>query len=202
MKDWAKKFNLPLPECSKCGICCLCATPSVSYKKLLEKAAEGDQFARDFFSLFIPYKNLDEARKISEFIVNKTLELCDNGTNDIPMEDLVFYRCRYYHFEKKCLIYENRPELCRVFPGSPFTVMHKNCAYYEWAQEAKKAYKKLKNDLKEMKKYKKELEDMKEQKRLEELLNRIKNLKNEEYKFMVTIPSLSIVSPACSWLRK
>ncbi len=64
MEKWAEKFNLPLPECNKCGTCCLCASPSKSYKELLQKASEGDEFARDFFSIFIPYKNFDEAKKI------------------------------------------------------------------------------------------------------------------------------------------
>lgn len=201
MQEWSEKFNIPLPECGKCGLCCLCATPSVSYKKLLEKAAAGDKFARDFFSIFVPYKNLDEARKMSEYIVNKTIKSCEDGTNDIPVDDLVFYHCRYYNFEKKCTIYETRPELCRIFPGSPFTILHEECAYYNWSQQCKKAYNNLKDQIKELKENKKELENMKEQKRLEELYLKIKNLKNDDFKFMLLAPSLCIVSPACSWLK-
>lgn len=201
MEQWSEKLNVPLPECGKCGICCLCATPSVSYKKLLEKAAEGDKFARDFFSIFIPYKSHDEARKISEELVERTIKACKDGSNDIPLEDLVFYRCRYYHFEKKCRIYEERPELCRVFPGSPYTILHKDCAFYDWAQECKKVYNNFKAELEELKKKKKEMEIMKEQKRYEDLLYRLKNLKDEEYRFMLTLPSLCIVSPAGSWLK-
>ncbi len=202
MKEWSEKLNIPLPDCAKCGICCLCATPSVSYKKLLEKAAKGDKFARDFFSVFIPYKNWDEARKISEEVVNKAIKSCENGTNNIPVEDLVFYHCRNYRFEKKCTIYEDRPEFCRAFPGSPYTVLSQDCAYYKWSQECKKAYNKIKANLEELKKNKEELENMREQKRLLELLKSIKNLKDKEYKFMMLVPKMCIVSPANSWLKK
>ncbi len=202
MKQWAEKLNITLPECERCGVCCLCATPSFSYKKLLEKAANGDKFARDFFSVFIPYKNLDEARKISEEVVNRTIKSCQDGINDVHEEDLVFYHCRHYHFEKKCQIYEDRPEFCRNFPGSPYTVLHKNCVFYNWAQDCKKAYNKINADLKELKKNKKDLENMKEQKRFEDLLKRLKNLKNDKYKFMLLVPSMCIVSPAGSWLKK
>ncbi len=202
MEQWSEKLNVPLPDCAKCGVCCLCATPSVSYKKLLEKAAKGDKFARDFFSIFVPYKNIDEARKISGEIVDKTIKSCEDGTNDIPVEELVFYRCRHYHFTEKCLVYENRPELCRFFPDSPFTILHENCAFYNWAKECKKNYNKLKDKIEKLKECKKELENMKEQKRLEELYRRIKTLKDDKYKFMMLVPSLCIVSPASSWLRK
>jgi len=201
MEQWSEKLNVPLPECGQCGVCCLCATPSVSYKKLFERAANGDKFARDFLSLFVPYKNHDEARKISEEIVDRTIKACENGTNKIPVEDLVFYRCRYYHFEKKCLIYKDRPELCREYPSSPYQVIHSRCAFYNWSQECKKAYNKIKNDLEQLKKQKRDLENMKEQKRFEELYYRLKNLNDDEYKFMVTVPSMCIVSPACSWVK-
>ena len=201
MKEWSEKFNLPLPECGKCGICCLCATPSVSYKKLFERAAKGDQFARDFISIFVPYKNIDEARKVSKQIVNRTIKACQNGTNDIPVEDIVFYKCRYYHPEKKCLIYKDRPQLCRDYPSSPYSVMHDKCSFYNWSQECKKAYNKLKKDLEDLKNYKKELENLREQKRYEALLHRLKSLKDDEYRFMFTVPSMCVVSPGSSWIK-
>jgi len=201
MEKWAEKFNIPLPECGKCGSCCLCATPSVSYKKLLQRAAEGDKFARDFFSVFVPYKNLDAARKISEHLVDSTVESCLSGKNTIPADELVFYHCRHYHFEKKCLIYKTRPQFCRDFPGSPFTFLTKECAFYEWAKKCKIKYKELKKELAELKNYKKELDNMKEQRKYEDLLYRFKNLKDEEYRFMLTNPSLSIISPGSSWIK-
>lgn len=201
MEKWAEKLNIPLPECSKCGVCCLCATPSVSYRELLERAAKGDKFARDFFTIFVPYKNLEAARKISEDIVDKTVESCRKGTNNIPVEELVFYHCRHYHFEKKCLIYEDRPQLCRDFPGSPFTMMNKECAFYEWGKKCKIKYKELNKEIEDLKKYQKELENMREQKRLEDLHHRLKTLTDEEYRYILTLPSLCVVSPGSSWIK-
>lgn len=193
MEKWAKIFNLPMPECKKCGTCCLCASPSKSYRELLLKAAEGDKFARDFFSIFVPYKNYDQARKICESIVDRVLK-----TN---REDIVFYRCRHYHFEKKCTIYNERPELCRDFPGSPFVILSEECAFYEWAKQCKERYKQLKKELEDLKDRKKELENLKYQKKCIDKLCSLRNLNDEDYRFMLAVPSMSLVSPCNSWIK-
>ena len=49
-------------ECSKCGNCCRLATSEHSYEQLKQRAMRGDKFARDFVSVFVPYKSEDEAR--------------------------------------------------------------------------------------------------------------------------------------------
>ena len=104
MKEWSKNFNIPLPECDQCGTCCNCASPSVSYLKLLEKAASGEDFARDFFSIFVPYKSLEEVKSFYPNIVKRSIKALDapsNKKNNIKPEDLVFYKCRYYSKEKQ-----------------------------------------------------------------------------------------------------
>lgn len=188
-------------KCNKCGICCLCATPSVSYRVLLEKAAKGEQFARDFFSIFVPYKNPDEARNVCKAIVDRVMENCRTGRNNIPLEELVFYRCQYYDSEKKCTIYSERPELCRDFPGSPHVILHRDCAFYEWAEKEKQNYKKLKEELEKLQKQKKELVNLKHQNNYICLLSRLKTLNDENYRFMITVPSMCVVSPWSSWLK-
>lgn len=192
MEKWAKTFDIPLPECSKCGTCCLCASPSKNYKELLKKAAEGDQFARDFFSIFIPYKNIEHARKVCGSIVDRVLKN--------QKEDVVFYHCRHYHFEKKCIIYKDRPQLCRDFPGSPFVILAEHCAYYEWAKQCKAAYNKLQKDLEDMKNKKAELENIRYQNKCINLLNSIKKV-DDKYKFILSVPSMCLVSPSSSWIR-
>ncbi|OGI02250.1 MAG: hypothetical protein A2Y25_09120 [Candidatus Melainabacteria bacterium GWF2_37_15] len=174
----------------------MCATPSKTYKELFEKAAAGDQFARDFFSIFIPYKNHDQARKICESVVDRALK-----AHQSHPEEIVFYKCRHYHFEKKCTIYSERPQLCRDFPGSPFVILSENCAFYEWAQKCKEAYKKLQMELEDMKSKKKELENLKYQQKCINLLTRLKKLDNDEYKFMFIVPSMCVVSPGGSWIK-
>jgi Fe-S-cluster containining protein len=191
LKKWSKNFNIPLPECNKCGTCCNCASPSASYLKLLEKAASGEDFARDFFSIFVPYKNMEEIKDLYSNIIEKSIK---------ASEDVVFYKCRYYSEEKQCLIYEDRPALCRDFPGSPYAILGENCAYYNWAQECKQKYKDLKLELENLKKYKKELNNLKYQQKAIKLNNQLKQIP-EEYKFMWLCPSMSLVSPGFSWLK-
>lgn len=193
MEKWAEIFNLPLPECQKCGICCLCVTPSIPHTELLEKAAQGNEFARDFLSIFIPYKNIDDARKISNAVVEKAIK--NKG------ENLVFYHCRHYHFEKKCTIYNERPDLCRLFPGSPFVILDENCGFYDWANQCKEAYKKMQEEIKILKNQKTQLENIKYQNKCIDLLNRLKRLENKEYSFLYTVPSMCIVSPGHSWIK-
>ena len=200
MKKWSKNFNIPLPECDKCGTCCNCASPSASYRKLLEKAASGEDFARDFFSIFVPYKNIDEVKTFYPDIVERSLKAYSGNNNDIKLEDLIFYKCRYYSDEKQCLIYEDRPELCRDFPGSPYAILGEKCSYYNWAKECKQKYKDLMKELDDLKKYKKELDNLKYQQKAIKLNYQLKQIP-EEYKFMWLCPSMSIVSPAKSFFK-
>jgi len=194
LEKWSKTFNIPLPECNKCGACCLCASPSASFFKLLEKAALGEDFARDFFSIFVPYKNIDEVKNLYPSIVERSIKAVQQP------ENLVFYKCQYYSEEKKCLIYEDRPALCREFPGSPHSILGEQCAYYNWSAECKQKYKDLKKELDKLKEYKKELANLKYQQKAIKLNYQIKMIP-DEYKFMWLLPSMSIVSPGNSWLK-
>jgi Fe-S-cluster containining protein len=201
MEKWAEQFNLPLPQCKKCGTCCLCVSPSKSWKILLEKAAKGEVFARDFFTIFIPYKNHDQAKKISKTIVERVQKSSATGKSQVPLEDLVFYRCRHYHAVKKCTIYPDRPKLCRDFPGSPFVILHENCAFYEWAMQCREKYNQLEKDLEKLKDFKKELDSLKYQQKCVFLLEKVKKYDNPEYKFMLLNPELSLISPGASWIK-
>ncbi len=195
MKEWSEKLNIPLPECNKCGCCCLCASPSVPHNKLLENAANGEDFARDFFSIFVPYKNIEEAKKLYPEIIERSLKALSKTGSDT--NEPVFYKCSYHSKEKGCLIYEDRPELCRDFPGLPQVIVGKQCAFYDWTIECRKKYKELKSELEVLKKMKKELDNIKYQQKAisnNYLLKRIP----PEYKFLVLCPSLSLVSPVNS----
>lgn len=202
MKEWCEKFNISLPECNMCGTCCCCASPSVSYKELLKKASseEGEKFARDFLSIFVPYESIDEAGKFFPDIVERILKAAQKEQSKIKPEDIVFYKCRYYSEEKHCLVYEDRPLLCRDFPGSPYTVLSKKCGFYNWAIECREKYEKLKEELEILKKYKEELNNLKYQEKAMYLNYKIKNIP-EEYKFLWLCPSMSLVSPGKSWIK-
>ena len=200
MKKWSENFNIPLPECVKCGTCCICASPSASYLTLLEKAAAGEDFARDFFSIFVPYKNIEEVKALYPNIIERSIKSSEIGGSKTKPEDLVFYKCRYYSKEKQCLIYEDRPDLCRDFPGTPYVILGEKCAYYNWAKECRKKYKDLMQELDNLKKYKKELDNLKYQQKAIKLNYQLKKIP-EEYKFMWLCPSMSIISPGKSWFK-
>ena len=199
MEKWSEILNIPFPECNKCGTCCSCASPSSSYKELLEKASQGDEFAIDFFSIFIPYEKA-EAEKIFPTIVERTVKATQSEKAKIKPEELVFYKCRYHSEEKQCLIYEDRPELCRDFPGTPYCILSEKCAYYNWSKECRDRYEDLKEQLELLKKCKEELNNIKYQRKAISL-NRVLKKTPEEYKFMIMCPSLSIVSPKLSILQ-
>ena len=55
-------------QCIKCGNCCRLATSEFSYDQLKQRAARGDKFARDFVSVFVPYKTEEEAKAYVEQI--------------------------------------------------------------------------------------------------------------------------------------
>lgn len=111
-------------ECSKCGNCCRLATSEYSYEQLKQRAMRGDKFARDFVSVFVPYKTEEEARLANpEFF--KLLE--------DTMEDQKVY---YYYCPKmkgnECSDYENRPDVCKDFPHNPLKLLPSTCAYNAW----------------------------------------------------------------------
>lgn len=202
MNKWSEIFDIPFPECRKCGVCCKCASPSASCLKLLEKAASGEEFARDFFSIFVPHSSIEETKAIYPTIVERSIKALRKRINENNTDEsaLTFYRCRYYSEDNECLIYEDRPELCREFPSSPFAILEENCAFYNWSQECREKYKVLMNELDKLKKMKKELADLKYQQKAIALNRQIKKVP-DEYKFMWLCSSMSLVSPGKSWMK-
>lgn len=202
MKKWSEIFDIPIPECRKCGICCKCASPSASYHVILEKAASGEDFARDFLSIFVPHNDIEETRKLYPTLVERSIKAIDKGFNKLNLnsKDIVFYKCRYYSEEKQCLIYEDRPELCREFPDTPFAILEENCAFYNWSLECRKKYKVLMDELDKLKKMKKEVADLKYQQKAMTLNLQLKKVP-DEYKFMWLCPSMSLISPGKSWMK-
>lgn len=156
---YEKTFGIAKPKCCSTGDCCKGVSPSTPYHQLLKRAASGDEFARNFFSIMVPYKNHDEARAVVAGVVDKTIEACrklqDFQNNE---DDVVFYRCRYLQADNKCGIHEDRPQFCRDYPDTPFVVMSPNCAYVPWATACKKKYHQLKAQTETLKEQKIALE--------------------------------------------
>lgn len=114
-------------SCKGCATCCNLACSEFSPEELKEKAKNGDKFASQFVSIFVPYESKEEARKIyPEYI--KLLE-------DNLSEDVYFYHCPKLTDCKKCSDYENRPQICRDFPDNPLSILPKSCGYYDWKEQ-------------------------------------------------------------------
>lgn len=114
-------------HCKGCATCCNLACSEFSPDELKEKAQKGDKFATQFLSVFIPY----ETRQEAERIYPQYLELLKNTID----EDVYFYHCPKLTECKRCSDYENRPEICRIFPDNPLSILPESCGFYEWRQQ-------------------------------------------------------------------
>ena len=112
-------------SCKMCGSCCKLAISEFSPEELNEKSQNGDNFATQFLSVFIPYETEDEAKKIYP----EYFEL-------LKTEDKVYYyHCPKVTEDNKCPSYENRPQICKDFPDNPFSFLPKACGYKLWKDE-------------------------------------------------------------------
>lgn len=120
--DYRSRF-----KCSGCGTCCKLACSEFSPVELKQKAENGDNFANQFLSVFVPYDSKEDARKIyPEYI--KMLE--ENKESDV-----YFYHCPKLTEDCKCSDYGNRPQICRDFPDNPLALLPNSCGYEKWKAE-------------------------------------------------------------------
>ncbi len=114
-------------KCSGCATCCKLACSEFSYDELKEKAKNGDKFAKDFTSIFIPYESVDEAQKVYPEYIELLKEKVDG--------EVYFYHCPKLNEDNRCSDYENRPQICRDFPDNPLAVLPETCGYRAWKDE-------------------------------------------------------------------
>lgn len=114
-------------KCVGCATCCNLACSEFSPAELKQKAENGDNFAKQFLSVFIPYESKEEARKIyPEYI-----QMLEENKED----NVYFYHCPKLTEDKRCSDYENRPQICRDFPDNPLSILPKSCGYKQWKDE-------------------------------------------------------------------
>lgn len=152
-----KELGIPLPQCCNKGDCCKGASPSTPFYKLWEKAQAGDDFARGFLSIMIPYETHAEAEKVVPGLVARTLKAAEKSGEFSGPEDLKIYRCRYVTADNKCGVWEDRPQFCRDYPDTPFVVMAPGCAFEPWAAACKDKYNAMKAEVARLKELKEEL---------------------------------------------
>ena len=114
-------------KCVGCATCCKLACSEFSPEELKRKADNGDNFAGQFLSIFIPYDSKEDARKIYPEYIDL---LEENGENHV-----YFYHCPKVTEDNRCSDYENRPQICRDFPDNPLSILPKACGYNEWKEE-------------------------------------------------------------------
>ena len=114
-------------KCSGCATCCRLACSEYSYEELKQKASNGDSFASQFTSIFVPYENFDDARTIYPEYVDLVMAKT-NGK-------IYFYHCPKLTIDNRCSDYENRPQICRDFPDNPLDILPEKCGYCAWKEE-------------------------------------------------------------------
>lgn len=131
-------------SCHHCGVCCRFASSEFSYAELLEKADAGDEFARQFTSVFLPYADADAARKRFPELVDDILKevrlqqqasgLDKSPANPSDQADVHFYHCPYIGEDNLCTLYgkPKRPDICQSYPDTPLTFIYKKCAWKPW----------------------------------------------------------------------
>lgn len=125
--------------CHQCGVCCKFASSEFSYAELQQKATQGDEFAKQFTSVFLPYASSDAARERFPELVDQILtevrnQQAESGMDSAPVH---FYHCPYIGEDNRCTIYgtPKRPEICAGYPDTPLTFIYNKCAWKPWKDE-------------------------------------------------------------------
>ena len=114
-------------KCARCSSCCNMASSEFTYAQLKEKAENGDRFAKEFTSIFVPYESNDIPRKIYPEYVELLEEKFEG--------EIQFYHCPKLGEDGLCTDYENRPSICRSFPDNPLAALPPKCGFRHWKDE-------------------------------------------------------------------
>lgn len=120
-------------NCHQCGVCCRLTSHPHNYDTLLEKAAQGDDFAQQFTSVMLPYASEAVAyERFPEFVTQ---------LKQMAGDSLVyFYHCPYVQEDNLCGLWGNnnshtkRPAMCGSYPETPLVWQQPNCAWQPWQQ--------------------------------------------------------------------
>ncbi len=114
-------------KCCGCATCCKLACSEFSPEELRQKAQSGDNFAKQFTSVFVPYETIEEAEAVYPEYIQLLREKVDG--------QVYFYHCPKVTEDNRCSDYENRPQICRDFPDNPLAVLPATCGYRAWKDE-------------------------------------------------------------------
>jgi len=158
MSDIVKRveelLKLPQELCKTCGKCCRIATfkEGLTYEEVLalsQKNPENDDEAiqidgaKDFLTIFKPYKSIEKAKEYTPEFVKEALKRTNRKENEIT-----FFYCRYIDENNLCKIHEDRPHLCRMYPIPHYrTLFNPRCGFEE---QAKKNWEEIEQILKQL----------------------------------------------------
>jgi Fe-S-cluster containining protein len=122
-------------NCHQCGMCCRMASSESSYDELTAKAQAGDDFARQFTSVFLPYASREAARQMAPDVVSAVLAEASEAAEG--QENIFFYHCPYLGEDNRCTVYgtDKRPNICASYPETPLDFIYKDCAWKPWKEE-------------------------------------------------------------------
>jgi Fe-S-cluster containining protein len=133
VKKVEELLKLPQELCKTCGKCCRLATfkGGLKYADVIELAGSQTEDthqvegAKDFLTIFEPYKTAEDARKIDADFVDTVLNQL--GKNEGDMD---FFYCKFIGNNNLCKIHEDRPMLCRMYPiPHERTLYFKDCGF-------------------------------------------------------------------------
>ena len=122
-------------NCHMCGMCCSLASSDAPYEELLQRAKNGDEFAQQFTSIFLPYPSREAARKRASHVVDAVLaEAAEEPEGE---EHIYFYHCPYLGEDNRCSVYgtDKRPSICASYPETPLSFVYEKCAWRPWKDE-------------------------------------------------------------------
>jgi Fe-S-cluster containining protein len=122
-------------SCHMCGMCCRMASHDASYEELQARAANGDTFARQFTSIFLPYESRETARRTAPEVVAAVL--AEAGEEADGEERIFFYHCPYLGEDNRCSIFgtDKRPAICASYPETPLSFVYEKCAWKPWKDD-------------------------------------------------------------------
>lgn len=122
-------MRLPQSLCKMRGNCCRVATfkgtMSVEGLKALAQSDDPDaQNAQDFLTCFTPYETLEAVREVAPGFVERVAEQTPNP------EEVGYFHCKFVAEDGRCLVHEDRPTGCRVYPfPHEKTIYHPGCGF-------------------------------------------------------------------------
>lgn len=164
MASYEENYLLKRPQslCKMCGKCCRMVTIPQTYEELVKLAKEGNEGAKDFLDLFVPYASIYDAKKVDEstveYIINRL-----KSDGKLYEKEMKFYHCRYIQPDGLCSNYNDRRTLCKHYPSTPWAIVPPGCGFEGWLfwkrEEIKQNVRKEKEELLELELLKKRTSD-------------------------------------------